>query len=495
MEAIKKIVIVGGGTSGWMAAAALANAKSTIPLDITLIESSQIGTIGVGEGSTPYLKHFMASLGFSEADWMTRCDASFKTGIYFDDWSEPGSRYFHPFYTSFDVKPAEVFFHLANARRRGAGPHTIGDDFFLTGQLAQMNLAPKPHKPLPVEVEYGYHFDAAKLARVLKQYALDKGVTHLVDEVIATELMQDGNVAKLTLESEEALSADFFIDASGFRAVLIEKALDVDFESFSTELINDAAVAVSTNIDLQQTKHYTTSKALSAGWMWQIPLTSRAGNGYVYSSAHLTQAEAEQELAAELDIDPTTVDFKHLKMKVGMRSSPWTKNVLAIGLAHSFVEPLEATALMVTQWSIESFVKVLTTTKFVETQTESRATFNQQLSQLVLGVKEYIHAHYVTSQRRDSSYWQQVTSKTHIQPRLASMLSCWRSGQDFDALLYRFDAELAYFSPSWYVLLAGMDYRDDKLCMPHNTLDPQFIAKAQGYFKQIALTHFGKAAA
>ncbi|MDR8523440.1 tryptophan halogenase family protein [Shewanella fidelis] len=494
MELIKKIVIVGGGTSGWMAAAALANAQTVTPVEITLIESSQIGTIGVGEGSTPYLKHFMASLGFTESDWMSRCDASYKTGIYFDDWNHAGSRYFHPFYNELDVKPAEVFFHCANTRRRGAGPHIIGDDFFLSGQLAQLNLAPKPHKSLPVEPEYGYHFDAAKLAKVLKQFALAKGVSHLIDDVTTVVQDNNDNIAKLNLKSGINVSGDFFIDASGFRAVLIEQALDVPFESFAAELANDAAVAVSTQLDGEIPKPYTISKALTAGWMWRIPLTSRVGNGYVYSSAHLSPRQAELELAAELNIDADNSDFKHVNMKVGMRRSPWTKNVLAIGLSHSFVEPLEATALMVTQWGIESFVKTLTVQHPAIDLAQSRKAYNQQLTRLVLGVKEYIHAHYVTSQRRDSEYWRQVTKPEQMQPRLAEIMSCWRTGQDFDALMYRLDVDLAYFSPSWYALFAGMDYRDEKLFIKQHPIAPQVIDKAQNYFKQIALNYFANTA-
>ncbi len=485
----KRIVIVGGGTSGWMAAAALSNVSQYHQLDITLIESGQIGTIGVGEGSTPYLKRFMDSLGFVESEWMKRCDASFKTGIYFDDWRSEGSRYFHPFYSALDVKPAEVFFHCANGRRRGAGPQINGDEFFISGHLAEQQRSPKPKKQLPFEPEYGYHFDATKLAQVLKEFACARGVTHLVDDVLNAKLTEVGEIESLHLASGVDVSGSMFIDASGFRSILIEKALKVPFESFAHELANDAAVAVSIARERsKQPENFTVSKALSAGWMWQIPLTSRTGNGYVYSSAHLTEEEAEKELAAELNIDLDKAQFKHLKMRVGMRHTPWTNNVLAIGLSHSFVEPLEATALMITQWGIEAFINTLS--KPQANLKQIRQEYNQGLTQLVLGVKEYIHAHYVTSRRADSSYWRQVTSEECVAPRLAEILACWRKGEDFDALLFRYDKQLAYFSPSWYALLAGMDYRDNAFKMAHKPLDTALILQAKQHCEQIATDYF-----
>ncbi|WP_076416079.1 tryptophan halogenase family protein [Shewanella sp. UCD-KL12] len=489
MGVVKKVVIVGGGTSGWMAAAALSKASRIHQLDITLIESSQIGTIGVGEGSTPYLKRFMDALGFVESDWMSRCDASYKTGIYFDNWNGAGSRYFHPFYSALDVKPAEIFFHCANARRRGVGAHITGDEFFISGHLAKLQRSPKAEKPLTAEPEYGYHFDAAKLAKVLKDYALNAGVSHAFDDVLDANLTENGDIESLHLVSGDDMSADLFVDASGFQSILIEKALKVQFESFSKELANDSAVAISTARDeTKQPENYTISKALSAGWMWQIPLTSRTGNGYVYSSNHLTEAEAESELAAELNIDVEQAKFKHLKMRVGMRRTPWVKNVLAIGLSHSFIEPLEATALMVTQWGIESFIKALD--KDQADIEEVKNKYNQQMTQLVLGVKEYIHGHYVTSQRRDTAYWQQVSSEQYLAPRLAKILSCWRKGEDFDALLYQLDAELAYFSPSWYALLAGMDYRDSELKLAHEPLDNQLVLQAKLHCENVAKAYF-----
>lgn len=489
MKTINRIVIVGGGTSGWMAAAALSNKLSTDLFEMTLIESSHIGTIGVGEGSTPYLKHFMDSLGFQESDWMARCDASYKNGIYFDNWNGDNSRYFHPFYFSLDVKPAEIFFNCANARRRGVGPHIKGDNFFVSGYLAQHHLSPVSDKNLPVQTEYGYHFDAAKLAGVLSEFSLSQGVKHISADVIDVNQDDGGDVISLVLDDGREIQGDYFIDASGFNALLIGKTLQVPFEPFGSELLNDCAVTVSTPRDLsEKLATYTQSTALSAGWMWRIPLTSRTGNGYVYSSQYLSKEEAERELAAELNLDSKTVSFRHISMKAGMRRKPWRRNVVAIGLSHGFIEPLEATALMITQWSIEYFTRLLT---LVDIPIEQRQLkFNTEVTRLMLGVKDYIHGHYVTSKRCDSDYWCKATSGQYLSPRLSALLARWKSGADFDEFLHRHERDMAYFRPSWYALLAGMDYRDDTLVMPHQMLDLTLIEQAKNYSEALAKEYF-----
>ncbi len=491
MKKINRIVIVGGGTSGWMAAAALSNKLSVDQFEIRLIESSRIGTIGVGEGSTPYLKHFMHSLGFQESDWMSRCDASYKNGIYFDNWNGDKNRYFHPFYFSLDVKPAEVFFNCASARRRGIGPHINGDNFFISGHLAQQHLSPIADKTLPAQAEYGYHFDAAKLAGVLSDLSCSRGVKHISADVIDVNQDDGGDVISLVLDDGSEIQGDHFIDASGFNALLIGKTLQVPFEPFGDELLNDAAVTVSTPRETREKlATYTQSKAMSAGWMWRIPLTSRTGNGYVYSSQYLSKEQAEDELAAELNLDASTVNFRHINMKVGMRSKPWSRNVVAIGLSHGFIEPLEATALMITQWSIEYFIQLLME---VETPNEQcRDKFNTEMTRLMLGVKEYVHGHYVTSKRRDSDYWRKATSEESISLRLSALLAKWKSGEDFDEFLHCNERDMAYFRPSWYALLAGMDYRDDTLVMVHQMLDSNLIEQAQFYSKTVAEKYFNE---
>jgi len=489
------MIIVGGGTSGWMTAAALSHSDTFKQWSITVVESNNIGTIGVGEGSTPYLRRFMAKLGFDEKQWMNKCDATYKTGIKFTHWNGDQKEFFHPFYTSLDVDTAEIFFNAANGRRRGKGQHITGDNFFMSGYLAKLNLSPAPVKKLPVTSEYGYHFDAAKLSKLLKELSCSQGVEHIVADVTKVEQNSLGDVVALTLDKENheqsTLRGDFFIDASGFKGLLIDEALKVPFVSFADELFNDSAIAVSTPAQEQNVQNYTQSKALSSGWMWKIPLQTRTGNGYVYSSRHLSKQQAEAELAQQLNINVNENEFRHLKMKIGMRETPWKNNVLAVGLSHAFIEPLEATALMVTQCTIERFVVLMA--KNQQEIEDSRVKLNGELCGLLLGIKDYIVAHYVTSKRVDSSYWQDISKLKSNSVNLSKLIKSWKSGLDFDMALFEVEKDLAYFRPSWYVLFAGMDYRDDRLSMTHDRVTDDLLEQAQQHSLQRTQYYFSNA--
>lgn len=509
-QAIRKIIILGGGTAGWMAAATLANNPVFAAIELCLVESDNIGTIGVGEGSTPHLKRFMDNLGISEKDWMEQCHASYKTGIDFINWNGDGQQYFHPFYFQLDVKPAEVFFINANARRRGHGSAVKPDAFFSSGVLAKHNLSPRPNKALPYANEYGYHFDATELANYLKEYACQRGVKHLIGDVIEVSTTQNQHIDALMLANGERLNADFFIDASGFSAKLIHKTLGVPFQSFANELLNDSAVTVPVPVpalmdttqtqqthDLQnhalqtqaqQAKYHTRATALSAGWLWQIPLTHRLGNGYVYSSRHLSANAAAKELLHSVNL-PESTQVRFLKMRVGVSDKAWHNNVLAIGLAQSFIEPLEATSIMMTQFTLEKFMSLFERYQLnKQAETLSRQTLNQAVMQLVLGIKDYIQAHYVTSQRSEP-YWL-AARKVTISQRLTQLLQAWYQGEDFDLLLYQYDQQLAYFRPSWYALLAGMDYRDPKLKRPFEPISAESTAQAIRYSQTLVEQYF-----
>lgn len=487
----KKIIIIGGGTSGWMAAAALSRNKAFEQCDISLVESEKIGTIGVGEGSTPYLKKFMNELGIDEKQWMDKCDATYKTGIKFENWNGDNKDYFHPFFTDMDVETAEIFFNAANGRRRGKSAHITGDQFFIASNQVIHKLKATPNKNIPVKNEYGYHFDAVKLAALLKEYACQHGVEHVIDDVVSVSHDKDGIITSVTLSKENTLSGDFFIDASGFSALLIGNTLNERFESFEDELLNDSAVAVSSKITNYTFQHYTKSTALSAGWSWQIPLRSRTGNGYVYSSKYLSKEKAEMELAEQLGLCRNNAIFKHLKMKVGLRKNPWKSNVLSIGLAHSFIEPLEATALMITQRSIELFIKAMSSSDIEYKQKQQR--YNKELTSLVLGVKDYIVAHYATSQRKETEYWLAASTSHKDGSRLTHLLNAWLEGVDFEQVLYQYETELAYFRPSWYILLAGMDYRNINLAVEHDRVSDNLLEQARVKSESLAKFYYAKA--
>lgn len=392
-----------------------------------------------------------------------------------------------------DVKPAEVFFINANARRRGHGNAVKPDAFFSSGVLAKHNLSPRPNKAMPYINEYGYHFDATELANYLKDYACQRGVRQIIADVVEVSTSQHQQIETLILANGERLNADFFIDASGFSAKLIHKALGVPFQSFADELLNDSAVTVPVLMEpiqtqAQQAKYHTRATALSAGWLWQIPLTHRLGNGYVYSSRHLSANAAAKELLHSVNL-PESTQVRFLKLRVGVSDKAWHNNVLAIGLAQSFIEPLEATSIMMTQFTLERFMSLFERYQLnKQAETLSRQTLNQAVMQLVLGIKDYIQAHYVTSQRSEP-YWV-AARKVAISQRLTQLLKAWYQGEDFDLLLYQYDQQLAYFRPSWYALLAGMDYHDPKLKRPFEPISADITAQAISYCQTLVEQYF-----
>lgn len=475
------LLIVGGGSAGWMAAALCSRLRPQ--WRIALVESERIGTIGVGEGSTPHFGRLIATLGLAESQWMPECDASFKTGIDFGNWGGDEQRYFHPFLSPMDLKAAEVFYLGANARRRGRGPWTGPDEYFIAARLARAGVDPVAAKPLPAPLEYGYHFDAAKLAALLRRVAESAGVQRIAAEVVQVHRQDTDTLAGVSLSDGQRLDASRFIDASGFAALLIGDALQVPFESLADKLLCDSAVTVAT--EAVSGMPFTRAEALEAGWLWQIPLASRTGNGYVYSSAHLSADEAAFRLRARLGLTPD-VAVKHLSMKVGVRSRCWQGNVLAIGLAQGFVEPLEATSLMVTQHTLEQYLQQ----EALDTPRVSRQqAFNQAWRTLMDGIVDYIQAHYLCARRRDSEFWQ-TASQTPPGPLLSELLTVWRAGGDLDAFLHQHDSKLAYFRPSWYALLAGLDDRNPQLVMPYQPPAADLRAAASAFSQRLMQQFF-----
>ena len=311
--------IVGGGTAGWMAALLFAHkwlkpapaAKQTRPVQITLIEAPDIGIIGVGEGSTPSLKRFFQKLGIADSEWMPACQATYKTNIRFVNWSPAaaamglGSDYSHPFISQPDLHSETAFYSNCFKRRLGLAVETAPEKFLLNGYLAAQQLAPLTPANFPFRIEYGYHFDSGLLGQFLKQKALAMGVQYQAMTVTQVNQSPDGRIASLTGEIAPTAtvklcrrwSADFFIDCTGFRANLLQQTLQVPFESFASNLFNDAAVVLPTEafaIPPVETK----ATALFNGWAWQIPLRHRTGNGYVYSSAFVSKDAAETGAAS-----------------------------------------------------------------------------------------------------------------------------------------------------------------------------------------------------
>ena len=444
------LVIVGGGTAGWMAACILQQAWGEA-CKITLVESPRIPTIGVGEGSTPLLKQFFARLGIDEAQWMPACDATYKAGILFDGWT--GSRdfpaYFHPFFSALDLQPAEGFFANCNARRRGRQCKTDPAQFFVAASVAERGLAPVPKRPLPHDVDYGYHFDAARLAEFLRKHAVSRGLSHLRDEVVSVERGEDGGIAAVHLAEQGRLAGEFFLDCTGFKSLLMEQTLGVPFVSFAGNLFNDSAIAIATPIAADaKLLPQTRSTALSSGWAWQIPLQGRWGNGYVYSSSHSDAEQAERELRDHCRAGESA-EARHLKMRVGRLQRHWSHNCLAVGLSQGFIEPLEATALMLVQFTVEHFVR--------QYPSSGRDKYNADLNRMIEGIRDYIVAHYLLNTRSDTEYWRACREDAEIGDNLAELLAAWDDPRaDFDAALHSQGGRQVYLRPSWYCILAGM---------------------------------------
>ena len=449
----KRILILGGGTAGWMAANLMARAWGERGFDITLIESPDIGIIGVGEGSTPMLKTLMSSIGLAEQDWMPACKATYKLGIRFDHWSTmPGfERYFHPFPAQLDDLTAPPFFQNSLARRNGLDVEGHPDYFFLNTYMAEQKLSPFAGENFPFTTLYGYHFDSGLLGEFLGDLAKQRGVNHIQAKITEATLDDAGNVSAVIDDGGRAHEADFFVDCTGFRSMLLQQTLRVPFVPYSDNLFNDAAVVFPTPRP-DEVAPQTVSTALKNGWAWTIPLTSRVGNGYVYSSAYTSADDAELELRAFTGVGEDDVEVRHIKMKVGRVAEHWHKNVVAVGLSQGFIEPLEATALLLVQLTIQGFINALDQGNFTD---QKRGDFNKDVSARFDAVRDYIVAHYVVNSRNDSDYWQDNANNSKVSQSLFDVVSTWTSGKDLTEELVRQKIDDYYPPVSWHCLLAG----------------------------------------
>ncbi|MEN0035632.1 MAG: tryptophan halogenase family protein [Cellvibrio sp.] len=454
-EPIKKILIAGGGTAGWMTALILAHSLRQQKVTIELIESPEVGIIGVGEGSTPALKSFFDTLDIAEEEWMPACHATFKCGITFKDWStKPGfESYFHPFPTPLEELALPVFMHCAQARMRGANINAHPDRFFLAATLAKNNLAPKQRNQQKPDPLYGYHFDATLLGQFLRKKAQEWGIGYRQDHILNAALDADGNISHLHVRSGDVVEADFFIDCTGFQSLLLQKALAVSFKSYANNLFNDSALALPSSIS-NELPSETISTALSCGWAWRIPLTNRFGNGYVYSSAFCTADAAETEMRAHLGLLSADVDVRHLKMKIGRVEEHWKANCVAVGLAQGFIEPLEATALYLVQQTTILLGQSLAKN---ERGLIAQQKFNQEINGYFDGVRDYIVTHYKTSSRTDSEYWRANTANPRdVSATMLQLYEAWFSGKNLATTVAQLKIGQYYAAPSWYCIFAGM---------------------------------------
>jgi 2-polyprenyl-6-methoxyphenol hydroxylase-like FAD-dependent oxidoreductase len=459
-QAPASIVILGGGTAGWMTANLLQRRWGDKGTTITLIESSGIGIIGVGEGSTPQLKAFFDELSIAEAEWMPRCNATYKAGIEFVGWSDrPGfERYFHPFPTDLDQFTQPRFFYATRARRAGRDVPAHPDPFFIPTRIARAGLAPLAPPNFPFAISYGYHFDAHLLGAFLQEIGTKRAIRHVDARIMSVELAEDGDVRALVAEDGRRFEADFFVDASGFRAAIIEDALNEPHRSFAQNLFNDRAVVARTPLQDGSAEACTRSTAASAGWIWRIPLTNRVGNGYVYSSRYIDDDAAAAELRAHLGVGEE-VEVRTLKMKCGRVERSWVRNCLAVGLAQGFLEPLEATALHIVLATVNSFVEAF--------EQDQRDAFNAALARRYEGIRDYIVCHYRAALRRDTDYWRNAAAMMALSDSLKGVITAWFTGADLEREVMRQGIADIYPPNSWHCMLAGYgNFPADSLLKP-----------------------------
>jgi tryptophan 7-halogenase len=421
-RSLRSVVIVGGGSAGWMTAAALSNAAPR-GCKITLIESEDIGTVGVGEATIPPIRTFNQMLGIDEAEFMRRTKGSFKLGIQFVDWAKEGHAYFHPFGTfgrNFDT--VSMHHYWLRARQNGtAGPL---DDYCMAWAAASAGkFAPPMPDPRHVlsTYDYAYHFDAGLYAAYLRDYSEKRGVVRAEGKIAhATLSAINGFVESVTLEDGRQFSADLFVDCSGFRGLLIEGALKTGYEDWTHWLPCDRAVAVPCESAGDFTP-YTRSTARTAGWQWRIPLQHRTGNGHVYCSAYMDDATATDVLLSHLD-GKALAEPRYLKFTTGRRKRVWNKNVVAIGLSSGFLEPLESTSLHLIQAGIAKLLAFFPDRDFDPFVTDE---FNRIAHNEVERIRDFLILHYHLNQRSDGDLWRHCASMS-VPDSLADKIAHFR---------------------------------------------------------------------
>jgi tryptophan halogenase len=400
---LREIVIVGGGTAGWMTAAALARLIKSPHNRIRLIESDEIGTVGVGESTLPHIRSFNQTLGLDEPGFMRETRATFKLGIQFCDWNRIGDRYIHPF-GEHGRRIADVDFHHYWLRARQGGDTTPIDDYSFPVVAAREGrfTHPQPDSRLLLSTfSYAYQFDAALYARLLRGYAEQRGVVRVEGKVVDVSVRgEDGFILAVTLASAERVEGDLFIDCSGFHALLIEQTLHAGFEEWSKWLPCDRAVAMPCASGGSFVP-YTRATAREGGWQWRIPLQHRVGNGYVYSSSFIDQEQATARLFGSIE-GAALAEPNHLRFRAGRRRRSWVGNCVAIGLSGGFLEPLESTSIHLIQSAITHLIELFPDRSF---DPASRDEFNRIIDLDFERIRDFLILHFHATQRSDSPFW------------------------------------------------------------------------------------------
>ena len=446
-RSLRSVVIVGGGSAGWMVAASLSNALSAQQCSITLIESDEIGTVGVGEATIPPIKVLNQTMGLDEAEFVRRTQGTFKLGIQFVDWARKGQTYFHqfgPHGVQFDYSPLHQ--HWLKHRHEPGMPGI--DDFSMAWAAASRCRFDKPTQDprlITSHFDYAYHFDAGLYARFLREVSEKRGVQRVEGRIDDVSLRAgDGYVDKLRLQSGREVAGDLFIDCSGFRGLLIEEALKTGYEDWSHWLPCNRAMAVPCE-SAGEPLPYTRATAREAGWQWRIPLQHRIGNGYVYCSEFMGDDEAAALLLQRLDGKALAAP-RPLRFVTGRRRKLWNRNVVAMGLASGFLEPLESTSLHLVQSGISKLLALWPDRDFAPSVA---AEYNRLSSLEFDRVRDFLVLHYKLTQRDDAPLWR-YTSAMSIPDSLQYKIEQFR---EFGRIVV--DGADLFGPPSWLAVHLG----------------------------------------
>jgi len=428
IQPIREITIVGGGTAGWMSAALLSRLFSG-GYRIRLIESEQIGTIGVGEATIPAIRIFNEMAGFSDIDLLRETHATFKLGIEFVNWREPGHSYVHGFG---NIGQDLLWLHTHQFFLRYAADHGLSDfdNFHINGAAVRRNRMATPDKRNPGsplhDLDYAFHFEAGAYAAMLRRRAEAQGVERIEGRIV--QVVQDGEtgfVRHLVMEDGACVGGDIFLDCSGMRGLLIGDAMGIAFEDWGRWLLCDRALAVPC-AGVPTLQSCTGAIAHGAGWQWRIPLQHRIGNGLVYSSAHLDDDTARETLLGNLDGKPLA-DPMPIRFRPGRRERAWEKNVVAIGLSSGFLEPLESTSIHLVQTALFRLVSLFPGRDFAPADVDE---FNRQSRAEMEHVRDFIIAHYKVTRREDTPFWAYL-KHMEVPDSLANRLDLFRSSGRF----------------------------------------------------------------
>ncbi|WP_057299533.1 tryptophan halogenase family protein [Pelomonas sp. Root1217] len=447
-----RIVVVGGGSAGWMTAAALVTGLKGRAI-VEVVESEEIGIVGVGEATFPSIRDYNQLIGIDERDFLRATNGAYKLGARFRDWLEPGKDYFHTFGEFGNLTGAQTLW--AQHRRMGQteplGLQCLPTVMAMNGRFGLQEDGRE-------EFKYAYHFDAIQYGALLRKLAMQRGARHTQGRIVEVLRRPDGGVAALQLDDGRRIEGDLFVDCSGFRSLLLGGALSEPFVDFSHWLPVDRAWACPCERTGEELTPYTQATALEGGWAWRIPLQNRTGHGHVFSSRFIDEDRAREQLLARLDGKPL-VEPRLLRFTTGHHERFWVHNVVAIGLSAGFLEPLESTSIFLIQDGIFRLMSSLTAGRPLDASDPAR--FNELVMRRFTRVRDFIILHYHLTRRRDSELWRYVAAM-ELPETLTFRMDLWRRF----GVLHEYDED-PFYAPSWLAIYAGMDYwpeRHDPVC-------------------------------